>query len=211
MKRKLSMIRAALIIVSGSFAVTLVISPAHPADASMGSMGSMHGMMQRMMGDRLPPGIDPKLLPEPNSAGAHVLERYCTQCHNLPGPGMRTAQQWPAVAHLMVRRMHMMSGMMGTHAPNREELKTLIAYLQHHAQQPYPAAQRAALDTPAGRVFKRTCSQCHALPDPHQHTAAQWPGVVARMQGNMAVMKKVEPNAAQLQKILSFLRQHARS
>jgi len=38
-----------------------------PARAQM--PGGMREMMQRMMGDVLPPGIDPKLLPEPDSRG----------------------------------------------------------------------------------------------------------------------------------------------
>ena len=40
--------------------------------------------------DIVPPGIDPALLPEPASKGAQVLQRTCTQCHNLPGPGRHT-------------------------------------------------------------------------------------------------------------------------
>ncbi|MBI3902409.1 MAG: hypothetical protein HY306_05615 [Nitrosomonadales bacterium] len=28
---------------------------------------------------------------------------------------------------------------------------------------------------------KFICTQCHKLPNPSQHTAAQWPGVIARM------------------------------
>lgn len=71
--------------------------------------------MQDMMGDVLPPEIDPALLPDSQSQGALLLVRYCSQCHNLPGPGSHTAEEWPAVEERMNLRMQMMSGsnMMG--------------------------------------------------------------------------------------------------
>jgi len=188
-----------------------------PAFAQM--PGGMREMMQRMMGDVLPPGIDPKLLPDPGSRGARLLEQYCTQCHNLPGPGMHTAAEWPAVVNRMNGRMQMMSGgmmgggmmgggMMSVRAPSAKELDILLAYLQQHAQKPLTASY-PDLDSPAGQAFRATCSQCHALPDPTQHTAADWPGVVGRMQRNMAVMGKTVPDAMTIKEIVGFLQHHA--
>ncbi len=182
---------------------------------SGGSMDGMRAMMQRMMGDVLPPGIDPKLLPDPDSRGARLLERYCTQCHNLPGPGMHTAVEWPAVVQRMNGRMQMMSGgmmgggMMEVHAPSAAELGILIEYLQEHAQKPL-TADYPDLDSPAGRAFRATCVQCHALPDPKQHAPDEWPGVVGRMQRNMSVMGKPVPDQATIGKIVGFLQRHAR-
>lgn len=178
-------------------------------------MGDMREMMQSMMGDVLPPGIDPKLLPEPKSRGAHLLERYCNQCHRLPGPGMHTAAEWPAVVERMNARMRMMhnmmgGGMMNVSAPDEPELKALIGYLQKHAQKSIVAASYPDLGTAAGRAFRETCAQCHALPEPRQHTRAEWPGVVARMQKNMAVMHKPVPDADATRAILGFLQKHAR-
>lgn len=37
------------------------------------------------------------------------------------------------------------------------------------------------LSAPAGILFEATRSLCHVLPDPKQHTADEWPGVVERM------------------------------
>lgn len=56
--------------------------------------GGMTGRdgMREMMSGRLPPGITPDDLPEPESAGANVLVRYCAQCHHLPNPAMQTAE-----------------------------------------------------------------------------------------------------------------------
>lgn len=100
----------------------------------------MKEMMKGMMGALLPPGIHPENLPDPQSAGAQLLARYCTQCHELPGPGMHTADQWPSVVDRMNQRMRMMSGrgMMGMmhdiKAPSDNELQTLVRYLQTHAK-----------------------------------------------------------------------------
>lgn len=37
------------------------------------------------------------------------------------------------------------------------------------------------LSAPAGILFEATRLLCHVLPDPKQHTADEWPGVVERM------------------------------
>ena len=176
----------------------------------------MREMMQRMMGDVLPPGIDPKILPDPESRGARLLERYCTQCHNLPGPGMHTAAEWPQVVNRMDGRMRMMSGgmmgggTMGVSAPSASELNMLMEYLQTHAQKPMDMAKYPDLDSAAGRAFQGTCAQCHALPDPRQHAPQEWPDIVARMRKNMSVMNKPVPDKTRSQAILEFLQRHAR-
>ncbi|MHB8455759.1 MAG: hypothetical protein ACYDDO_13945 [Acidiferrobacterales bacterium] len=189
--------------------------------ATMGDgMMDRHGMkemMKGMMGDVLPPGLDPRLLPDPGAPGAHLLERYCTQCHNLPGPGMHTAAEWPAVVARMNGRMQMMSGGMmggrptGIVAPSGAELQTLTAYLQTHAQKPMDIAQYPDLNTPPGKAFYAVCTQCHALPDPKQHISSEWPGVVARMRHNMTVMGRTVPDRAVLSEIIVFLQSHART
>lgn len=210
--------RLITVLIPATIAVTLSLLPVARAPAQ--TMGGMRAMMQRMMGDVLPPGIDPKLLPDPGSRGAHLLERYCSQCHNLPGPGMHTAAEWPAVVSRMNGRMQMMSGgmmgggmmgegMMGVRAPSAKELDSLLAYLQQHAQKPL-TADYPDLNSPAGHAFRATCTRCHALPDPTQHTAAEWPAVVGRMQRNMAIMGKPAPDAATTREIVGFLQRHAR-
>ena len=176
----------------------------------------MKAMMKDMMGAQLPPGINPDELPEPASTGARLLARYCTQCHDMPGPGMHSAQAWPLIVERMNQRMQMMSGrgMMGMmrriKAPTDNELETLIAYLQKHAQQPIDKTQYRDLNTPAGKLFDAVCSQCHDLPDPKQHTAAEWSAVVQRMTRNMELMGKPVPDQAALDTILGFLQKHAR-
>ncbi|TAL85694.1 MAG: hypothetical protein EPN74_07295 [Rhodanobacter sp.] len=181
----------------------------------MGGMmghGGMKPMMQAMMGNMLPLGIDPATLPMPRSAGAKSLQHFCTQCHELPAPGLHTAAEWPAVVERMVARERMMSAynMMGIQAPSDEELATLLAYLQRYAQMPLNKATAKELDTPAGRAFSETCSQCHALPDPAQHTAADWPGVVLRMKHNMEARGKPVPAPSTLDAVEAYLQKYAK-
>jgi cytochrome c2 len=170
------------------------------------------GMMQRMIGNRLPPGIDLKHLPEPQSKGARLLARYCAQCHNLPGPGMHTADEWPAVIKRMDSRMAMHSRMMGgIVVPGRSERVIIRNYLQAHAIKPIRPKDYADLNTPAGRAFRKTCVQCHALPDPKQHTPNEWPAVIGRMQKNMSAMKKPAPSGPMMVMIVKFLKRHGRT
>lgn len=174
----------------------------------------MRQMMQRMMGGMLPSGIDPADLPEPHSPGARLLRRFCMQCHELPGPGLHTASEWPAVVDRMIWRMQMMghgmmSGMMGIDAPSEAELRTIMAYLQKHAQKPLDPTKYPELEQPTGEAFRAVCSQCHALPDPEQHTAQEWPAVVTRMKRHMTATGKSVPDETTIQGIIAFLQQHS--
>ena len=180
----------------------------------MGGMmdrGGMKSMMQGMMGGQLPTGIDPEDLPDPGSPGARLLVRYCAQCHDLPSPGLHTANEWPVVIARMDRRMRMMGGgmMMGVGSPSRKESGKILAYLQRHALKPADPARQEGLDTPEGRAFREVCSGCHVLPDPGQHTAAEWPEVVVRMKRNMAAMGKEAPDEDVLLGIVGYLKEHA--
>lgn len=181
-----------------------------------GMMGGEHmrGMMQQMMGDMLPPAMDPAFLPDPGSKGARLLQQYCAQCHNLPGPGLHTAAEWPAVAERMNRRMRMMSRhgmMMGRiEAPNTRESTVILDYLQAHAQKPLSSRLSPLLQSEAGKAFSVTCSQCHALPDPAQHSAAEWPAVVERMKKHMAAMGRQVPEERTMRDVVGFLQRHGR-
>lgn len=216
------MIAGAVLLLAGvAGLVGLYGAPAFVAGMMGGGMvmgrEGMKAMMQRMMGDALPPGIDPALLPDPNAPGASLLARYCSQCHNLPGPGLHTAQEWPAVIQRMSRRMRMMSGrgmmgmmMGGVESPDDAELQVIVRYLQAYAQRLLNKERYNDLETPAGRAFQSTCALCHALPDPQQHTASEWPGVVARMKKNMIAMGKSVPDVAIMGGIVGFLQRHAK-
>ncbi|MDA8423161.1 MAG: cytochrome c [Nitrospiraceae bacterium] len=173
----------------------------------------MKEMMQRMMPDMLPPGIKPEALPEPDSRGAKLLSRYCTQCHNLPSPAMHSAVEWPAITNRMFSRMSMMSGMMGmmnVENPSSEERQTIVAYLQAHSMRTISPGALPAPESKGAVLFRETCSQCHSLPDPQLHTAAEWPKVLERMRGNMDAMKKKVISEQDRKTIEEYLMSHAR-
>lgn len=183
---------------------------------------SPHGpMLERI----LPPTFEAAELPEPGSVGARLTVRYCVQCHNLPNPAMHHAAKWPSIVERMVVRMEgrgnmgaLMSDMMaGVKAPRPEEKAALVAYLRRHAQKPLDPTRYPDVNAPPGEAFRLACSQCHVLPDPARHTAAEWPAVVARMQENMEWMNRVVgskavPGEPQLRvdEINAFLEKHAR-
>jgi hypothetical protein len=160
---------------------------------------SPHGpMLERI----LPPTVEPQNLPARKSRGARLLVRYCVQCHNLPNPAMHQATKWPAIFERMVVRMRgkgnmgeLMEEMMaGVEAPTDEEASALLAYLRRNGQKPLDPKKYPEVNLPEGRSFKLACEQCHVLPDPMRHTAAEWPGVVARMEKNMEWMNRVVGN-----------------
>ncbi|HEV7476968.1 MAG TPA: hypothetical protein VGO02_04430 [Burkholderiales bacterium] len=147
----------------------------------------------------LPPTFEARQLPEPGGQGAGLAQRYCVQCHNLPNPAMHHAAKWPAIVDRMVVRMEghgnlgkvMVEMMAGVKAPAPEETQVLIQYLQKHSQTPLDEKRYPEVNRPSGEAFRLACNQCHVLPDPQRHTAAEWRAVVARMQENMEWMNRV--------------------
>jgi cytochrome c5 len=183
---------------------------------------SPHGpMLERI----LPPTFQASQLPERGSEGAELTIRYCVQCHNLPNPAMHNPAKWPPIVDRMVLRMEgrgnmgsLMSDMMaGVKAPTVEEKRTLVAYLRKHGQKPLDEKRYPDVFRPEGEAFRLACNQCHVLPDPKRHTAAEWRAVVARMQQNMEWMNRVvgskpmrgEPQL-RVDEINAFLAKHAR-
>jgi cytochrome c5 len=173
----------------------------------------------------LPPTFEARELPEPQSEGARLVQRYCVQCHNLPNPAMHHAAKWRPIVERMAKRMRgggnmgrLMADMMaGVQAPSPQEQAALVAYLRRHGQKPLDPARYPDVALPAAEPFRLACSQCHVLPDPRRHTAKEWPGVVARMEQNMQWMNRVvgshpDPDEPQLrvEAILDFLQRHAR-
>jgi hypothetical protein len=182
---------------------------------------SPHG---RMLERILPPSIEPRDLPEPDSEGAKLTARYCVQCHHLPSPQMHTADKWTTTVVRMVWRMQgngnlgaLMRDMMEqVEAPNDREIAVLTRYLRKHGQKEMDPSH-PALRTPAGTMYSIACTQCHALPDPRRHTAREWPSVVERMRGHMEWANTVigpeemkTTPALNTGEIVRFLQRHAR-
>ncbi len=182
---------------------------------------SPHGnLLERI----LPPAIEPRDLPEAASEGARLTARYCVQCHYLPNPQMHAPDRWTTTVVRMVWRMQgkgnlgvLMREMMdNVEAPTEAETAALIRYLRKHGQREMDPAH-PALQSEAGQIFSIACTQCHALPDPRQHTRREWPGVVERMKRHMAWANTVVgPDSLKTVPVLDtaeivrFLQQHAR-
>ncbi len=176
----------------------------------------------------MPTGIPAEELPEPNSEGARLVAKYCSQCHGIPSPARHSAEEWVPTFRRMVRRMEHSSrmgrmmggmrgrgmrgprGMHGAAAPTLDEQRVMLAYLQEHALKPLAELPPEKVDTPGAKAFSETCARCHALPSPDQHTADEWPAVVDRMRRHMAEMDVSDPGDETIREILDFLRENAR-
>jgi cytochrome c5 len=192
---------------------------------------SMQQMMHTMMSGVVPSGIEPGDLPDSSSEGAKLVVKYCAQCHDLPSPLMHTANEWPGITERMFNRMSMcsrmsgtgmmgkmggmemggMMGMMNIAAPSAKEQGVIVAYMKAHSLKSIGPGMLPSPGSKGAMLFAATCTQCHALPDPRQHSAQEWPGVVARMQRNMASMGKTVPDASTLRLITEFLEAASRT
>ena len=151
----------------------------------------------------LPPeGVTPADLPDPNSAGAELLARYCAQCHALPTPTAHSATDWPSVVRRMWLRMDHLPEGFRIKIPEAGERIILMNYLTDFAL----VVSGGALPPGRGRdEFAKVCSQCHALPDPAVHSAKDWVAVYQRMLRNMGRMKVAPPTPDESQAILLYL------
>jgi cytochrome c5 len=151
-----------------------------------------------------PPGVTPGDLPDPNSEGAHDIARFCTTCHSLPAPTMHSATDWPSIARRMWLRMEMLPAGLQVEVPTEEQRQAMLNYLLSHS------LQVSGVNLPEGpgrTTFSKTCSRCHALPDPRQHSRADWPVVVQRMYQHMTQMKVAPPTQADVTQIILYLQQ----
>lgn len=111
--------------------------------------------------DKLPPGLSIESLPDSTSQGAGLLDRYCTQCHNLPGPDRHTATEWREVTSKMFMLMdisHRFGGLMGrVEVLSPDDQSVLLHYLQRHAAhtgaRKNPAVHEPGVDPWLGRAL----------------------------------------------------------
>ena len=180
--------------------VILLVSPQLLASHSFGGLD-----MCALYPEVMPPGLPAEQLPDAAGEGARLMQTYCTQCHELPGPGRHTADEWPTVMQHMLTLMDVANrfgGLMGNiKNPTSEEREKLQSYLSHHSLRPLQ-------QTPSGfggRAFENHCGACHALPDPLQYDSEVWSGILKRMQHNMTVMKYTPPSSEVMLNIQHYL------
>ena len=149
-----------------------------------------------------PPGVTAADLPDPNSAGAQLVAKHCSQCHDLPEPAMHSAVDWPAVTRRMWLRVDGLDSTLGVAIASVSERFLMLNYLTANALK----VSGANLPAGAGRdAFQLVCSRCHSLPDPRSHSAQDWPTVFARMETNMARMKLPPLQGTQTTEVLLYL------
>ena len=144
------------------------------------------------------------------AGGDSAFKVHCSQCHGIPSPRQLAAEEWPPTLRRMLVRMERMSRMPlhRMNAPSGDEAKTILGYLQANSLRTVEPGSLPA-DDPAAALFSRTCSRCHALPDPAQHTGDEWPAVVERMRVNMRRMEVEGITDAQARAILDLRQRHA--
>ena len=155
-----------------------------------------------------PPGIGPSQLPDADTPGAKFIARYCVSCHAIPTPLAHSVTDWPRVTRRMWLRMDRIDSSFHVPVPSSGERMLMLNYLLDNA------LQVSKGDLPAGperEVFMTTCSQCHDLPDPRSHSAADWIATVRRMMQNMEPMLGTTLTPEEYSKIVLYLESASRA
>lgn len=77
-----------------------------------------------------PTAMDAVAVIDPESPGAKVMVKYCSDCHAPPRPASHVADEWPGVVH----RMQEARRMKGYSLLSEHETEALVTYLQKHAK-----------------------------------------------------------------------------
>jgi len=153
----------------------------------------------------LPPtSITPADLPDPESQGAQYVVRFCSRCHTVPTPLMHSATDWPGVTRRMWLRMERIDPKFAIPVPEIADQLVILQYLTDNALK---VSNANLPEFPGRETFEQTCSQCHELADPRQHSPGDWYVVVRRMNGHMLEILGKEMNADQIQEITLYLQQ----
>jgi hypothetical protein len=124
---------------------------------------------------------------------------------------MHTAKEWEVVVNRMEKEMQRRRGgvLIRVMMPPEKDWQILRSYLMGNAQQPLDESQYPDLATPAGQAFVATCSQCHAAPDPAQHSPNEWARIVLRMKNNISAAGMEMPDEKTVESITGFLKAHS--
>ncbi len=149
-----------------------------------------------------PPGISPADLPDPESIGAQNVGEFCTSCHALPSPPTHSATDWPGVVRRMWLRMEEIDDSFGVPVPTGPQRLVMMEYLVENALE----VRTSGLPAGPGRdQFVATCSRCHELADPRQHSSEDWVAVARRMSGHIEQMLGGFLPPAEFQEIVLYL------
>ena len=209
---RLSMVRAAVLLCSLVISTSVRAGP-HDEVSPVSEGAQTKDMVTSAMKGVLPPEFI-GVLPEFDSKGATLLRTYCVQCHNLPAPGLHTADEWPKVVARMVARINRYRStnpdLHKVKEPSPAELGELLSYLQRFGFKVIDISRYPDLDSDTGTAFRKVCIQCHALPDPTIHNNEEWRLVVLRMRENMKQLDVADPGDDEIAKVIGYLQSHAK-
>jgi len=99
----------------------------------MGSRSCGAGMMMSASGSMGAPTAA-ATLPEANSRGAQLVDKYCSQCHARPSPSLHTSEEWASVTQRMRGHIgELAASGSGVLIPSVPALDALTQYLSKHA------------------------------------------------------------------------------
>ncbi|MBF0136563.1 MAG: hypothetical protein H7833_15915 [Magnetococcus sp. DMHC-1] len=203
----MSQLRCLLVGFAACFLVAFASERAVAADASPTPepvpeqeylhFGNMGGLL---------PSLDLGDIKDSESPGAKASLKYCGQCHNHPGPGMHTHEEWNQVFWRMMWRMQIMRAQFKNFlVPHYGESQIMFAYFVANSLKSIKANEVPMQE--AGAVdFVKICNQCHQLPSPAQHEVKDWREVVQRMKNHMKSMGRVYPTQEESDRIIAFLK-----
>lgn len=168
-------------------------------DGGSGQLSQDDLILESAMANMPPAGVE---LPQPDSEGAQATLQYCAACHAAPSPTSHSATDWPAVLRRMWVRTERVADEFAVPLPDASARLVISEYMLDNALR----VTEGELPDFLGRSeFVTTCSRCHELPDPRQHTPQDWPTTVIRMREHMVELLGDSPTQAQVQDIITFL------
>ncbi len=154
----------------------------------------------------LPAGMSAADLPDPESAGAQLVAKYCSVCHAVSSPTTHAANDWPVVMRRMWLRTEYLGPEFNVPIPTSAERLAMLNYMRDNALQ----VSSSLPDGLHREVFVQQCGQCHDLPDPRQHSAEDWVAVVQRMSGRMETILERELDPQDFTRIVLYLESASR-
>ena len=166
----------------------------------------LHQEGERMRTTIFPEGLDKgAMIPERESKGGSLFNKYCSQCHNIPNPVMHSGNEWPMAFERMVRHARTIGTTYeGIALPTLQEKKEIITYLQRNGLKALPEDDPSLKGAEAIQ-FLWFCSTCHAPPDPILHSPKEWKKVVEKMNKNRTSSGRSTMSKTEIDKILKFL------
>jgi cytochrome c5 len=193
---------SAAVVLSLAIGWLAACQPAPPADETGQEQPPATDLIAASAAIGLPTGVAADELPDRDSDAAATYVEYCGACHGIPSPAAHSATDWPVVLRRMWFRTEGLPASYNVPVPESAERVLILNYVLDNA---LVVASTGLPGGPGRDLFTNTCSRCHELPDPSQHSAKDWAAVVMRMRQHMVQMLRESPPQADVQDIILYL------